>query len=111
MEIGLRLSPGTLLGGVSRLPTLIVAGVCCEFAVDAKEWNFCCSCGGGGNWKSGKLLVAIRRAVRLDPAPDGSKLEAIPCCTAAVATLNEPSRLCTGGLNTSVSAVGGVGRV
>ncbi len=107
-DIGLRLSPGTLVGGVKRLPTLMVAGAL-EFA-EEKEWNFC-NCGGGGNSKLGKLEVANRRAVKLPPAPDGSRFEAIPCCTAAAATLNVPSRPCPEGLNTSVSAVGGVGRV
>lgn len=75
-----------------------------------KEWNFCDSCCGGGSSKLGKFEAADRRAVKLELAPDGSRFEAMPeWCTTAVS--NRPSRLRPGGLNTSVSAVGGVGRV
>lgn len=78
----------------------------------ANDWYFCVSRGGGGSSKLGKFEVADRRAVKLDPAPDGSRLEAIPeCCTPPVAALYWPSRPWPGGLNTSLSGVGGVGNV
>lgn len=68
--------------------------------------------GGGGNSKLGRFEVADRRAIKLDPTPDGSRFDAIPeCCAPPVAGLYWPSRPRPGGLNTSVSAVGGVGSV
>lgn len=76
------------------------------------DWYFCCNRGGGGNSKLGKFEVADRRAVKLDPAPEVSRFDAIPeCCTPPVTALYWPSRPGPGGLNTSVSAVGGVGNV
>lgn len=94
----------------------MVAGACCVLMLVVlmlpKGRYFCVNCCGGGNSKFGRFEAADRRAVRLDPTPDGSRFEVIPeCCTGAFDVLYWPSRFCPGGLKTSVSAVGGVGRV
>lgn len=104
------------VGGVKRLPTLTAAATCCPLmALElpfVNEWYFASSFGGGGNSKLGRLEVADRRAVKLDPVPDGSRLDVIPDgWTPPVSTWYWPSRPGPGGLYTSVSAVGGVGNV
>lgn len=90
-DIGLRLSPGTVVGGVKRFPTLIDACVDCVPLIAGKGWYFCANCcvKGAGSSKLGKLFAAGLRDVKLEGAPVDSKLEAIPgcCCTAAVARL------------------------
>ena len=75
--------------------------------------NFCEIEGGGGSSKFGRCDAADLRAVRLWDPPAGSIVEAIEgcCCTAAAARLNSLRLVCPGGLNTSDSVVGGVGRV
>ncbi len=89
--IGLRLSPGTVDGGVKRLPTLTDACVDCAPLMAGKGVYFCAYCcpKGAGSSKLGKLFAAGLRDVKLEDAPVGSKFEAIPgcCCTAAVARL------------------------
>ena len=108
--MGLRLSPGIFEGGVKRLPTLTFAGDGCVVLIVENGRYFCGNCG-GGNSKFGRFEAADLRAVKLAGAPIGSKFEAIPgCCTAAEAILKAP-REWPGGLKTSVSAEGGVGRV
>lgn len=90
-DIGLRLSPGTVVGGVKRFPTLTDACAGCVPLIAGKGWYFCANCcpKGAGSSKVGKLFAAGLRDVKLEGAPADSKLEAIPgcCCTAAVARL------------------------
>ena len=116
-DIGLRLSPGTVDGGVKRLPTLTDACVDCVPLMAGKGVNFCAYCcpKGAGSSKLGRLFAAGLREVKLEDAPVDSKFEVIPgcCTTAAVASLPKAaSRLLRlGGLKPSVASVGGVGRV
>lgn len=116
-DIGLRLSPGTVDGGVKRLPTLTDACVDCVPLMAGKGVYFCAYWwpNGAGSSKLGKLFAAGLRDVKLEVAPVGSKFEAIPgcCCTATVARLlRTASRLLwPGGLKPSVPSLGGVGRV
>lgn len=81
-EIGLRLSPGIFDGGVNKLPTLTDDcdgwGLMEEVLICVYGRYFCASCCGGGSSKLGKFVAAGRRAVRLEPAPGGSILDAIP---------------------------------
>ena len=71
----------------------------------------CESCGGGSS-NVGRFEAADLRAVKLGGAPNGSMLETIPgCWTAAAARLNDRWRGWPGGVQTSVSVVGGVVRV
>lgn len=90
-DIGLRLSPGTVDGGVKRLPTLTDACDDCALLMAGKGVYFCAYCcpKGAGSSKLGKLFAAGLRAVKLEDAPVGSRFEAIPgcCCIAAVARL------------------------
>lgn len=89
-DIGLRFSPGTVDGGVKRLPTLTDACVDCAPLMAGRGvyfWAYCCPKGAGSS-KLGRLLAAGLRDVKLEDTPVGSKFEAIPgCCTAAVARL------------------------
>lgn len=94
-DIGLKfeLSPGTVDGGVKRLPTLTDACVDCVPLIAGKGAYFCGYCcpkgKGAGSSKLGRLFAAGLRDVKPDGAPVDSMLEAIPgcCCTAAVARL------------------------
>lgn len=78
-EIGLRLSPVTFDGGVSRFPTLTLAGDGCVALMVENGGYFCDRCGGGSS-KVGRFEAADRRAVKLEGAPNGSMLETIPGC-------------------------------
>ncbi len=66
-------------GGVSRFPTLTIAGVDCvvEMFELLYVMNFCEIEGGGGSSKFGRFDAADLRAVRLWLAPAGSIVEAI----------------------------------
>ena len=117
-EMGLRLSLGTVEGGVKRLPTLTEAAwfvvVVVAFSPDMGAY-FCgiCEPNGRGSSKLGRLFAAGLRALKLEDAPVGSRLETIPgCCIVAVArVLKAAARPWSGGLNPSVPSLGGVGKV
>lgn len=64
-EIGLRESPGMLEGGVSRFPTLTMAGVDCVAGTFPSCRNFCAIFDGGGSSKLGRFEAADLRAMRL----------------------------------------------
>lgn len=112
-ETGLRLSPGIFVGGVSRLPTLTIAGVVCVTLAPEYGMYFCGIAGGGGNSKLGRLDAADLRAVRLEEVPVESAVALMADCwpAATAAARNLLSRLSPGGLKTSDSVVGGVGSV
>lgn len=54
-----------LVGGVSKLPTLTMAGVDCVTGTLLYCINFCDIDGGGGSSKVGRLDAADLRAVKL----------------------------------------------
>lgn len=88
-DMGLRLSPGTVDGGVNRLPTLTDVDCAPPLMAGRDPYlvAYCCPKGAGSS-KLGRLLAAGLRDVKLEDTPVGSKFEAIPgCCTAAVARL------------------------
>jgi len=75
-DTGLSPSPGRLLGGVSKFPTLaIVVGACegCDALIVLKEGYFCIlDNGGGGSSKVPRFDALGLLAVKLEGAPSGS---------------------------------------
>ena len=112
---GLRLSPGTVDGGVRRLPALVAAvdGFTLPIGVGLVGCEL--AKGSAGSSMLGRLFAAGLRAVRPAEGAVLSELEAIMGCwtvAAAAMLLYGASRLCPGGLYPSVLvSLGGVGRV
>lgn len=75
-DTGLSASPGRLLGGVSKFPTLaIVAGACdgCDVLIVLKDGYLCIpDSGGGGSSKVPRFDALGLLAVKLGGAPSGS---------------------------------------
>ena len=73
------LSPGSVFGGVRRLPTLVMLPA--DGAEDVLYVGYlCCMCdSGGGSSTFGKLDAADLRAVKLGGAPRESDPECIIC--------------------------------
>lgn len=91
-ERGLCESPGICDGGVSRLERLLTFTEADGGGLGTVEYGKYRGCG-GGNSKTGRLLAAGRRAVRLEPAPEVSKCDAIPVDgSGPFATVKEFSR-------------------